>query len=54
MKRRKGVTVFSALALSFVILAAAAFAVIMLVLAPMFAKEAEEAKVIGEAFVISK
>ena len=50
MKRRRGVTVFSALALAFLILAAAAFAVVMLVLAPMFEKEAAEAKVIGEAF----
>ena len=52
MKRRKGVTVFSALALVFVILAAAAFGVMMLVLAPMFEKQAAEAKVITEAFDI--
>ena len=52
MKRRKGVTVFSALALSFLFLAAAAFAVVMLVLAPMFEKQAAEAKVITEAFDI--
>ena len=52
MKRRKGVTVFSALALVFVILAAAAFVVMMLVLAPMFEKQAAEAKVITEAFDI--
>lgn len=50
MRRRKGVTVFSVLSIAFVILAAAAYGVILYVLAPMFAKEAEQAKVIGEAF----
>jgi len=52
MKRRKGVTIFSALTTAFIVLAAAAFAVIMIVLAPMFAEQAEEAKIIGESFDI--
>ena len=52
MKRRKGVTVFSVLAGAFLVLAIASYIVIMLVVAPMFAAQAEEAKIIVDAFDI--
>ena len=50
MKRRKGVTVFSVLSLTFTVLSAAAFLVMMLVLAPMFVEQSAQAQVVADSY----
>lgn len=50
MKRRKGVTVFSVLSLTFTVLSVAAFLVMMLVLAPMFVEQSAQAQVIADSY----
>lgn len=50
MKRRKGVTVFSVLSLTFTVLSVAAFLVMMLVLAPMFVEQSAQAQIVADSY----